>query len=189
LYWRLAQFRHESNNADEYAILVFETDNNEGTAAPYYRTIDLQLQDHVQLIDRFSALKTEPPVTVLNTQHAQAYQPGIFDTLTRRVTSFLTPTGPGQMADLPVMQDDPITAAYYYRTLPQFDQSSSETLILDEIFFANLLFRTAEDFPGDLDPFGNINTLESRGQLRMTDYVADIEYLESDYVGVTRSIS
>jgi hypothetical protein len=41
---------------------------------------------------------------------------------------------------------------------------------------------------GDLDPFGNINTMVSNGSLRMTDYV-DIEYLENDYVGASRSFS
>jgi hypothetical protein len=189
LYWRLAQTTHGALAQDEYAILGFETDTNLGTDASYGRFIDLQLREYVQFIDRTTVLANFGPELVYTTKHAQAYQPGIFDTLTRRVTSFLTPTGPGQMADLPVMQDDPITAAYYYRTLPQFDQSSSDTIILDQVVLANLQFRTVEDFPGDLDPFGNINTLESRGQLRMTDYVADIEYLESDYVGVTRSIS
>lgn len=41
---------------------------------------------------------------------------------------------------------------------------------------------------GDLDPFGNINTLDSRGILRMTNY-ADIEYLAEDYVGESRSFT
>ena len=47
--------------------------------------------------------------------------------------------------------------------------------------------RLAEN-SGDLDPFGNINTMVSNGSLRMTDYV-DIEYLENDYVGASRSFS
>ena len=47
--------------------------------------------------------------------------------------------------------------------------------------------RPAEN-SGDLDPFGNINTMVSNGSLRMTDYV-DIEYLENDYVGASRSFS
>ena len=60
----------------------------------------------------------------------------------------------------------------------------------DEIIISNLLFRTLESVlqQGDLDPFGNINTMVSNGFLRMTDYV-DIEYLENDYVGESRSFS
>jgi hypothetical protein len=191
LTWRIAQTTHGSGFNDEYAVLVFETDNNQGTEASYPRFIDLQLREFFQLFDQTTAdYRAGFPLSeVATSKHDLAYQPGIFDTFSRRVTSFLTPTGPGQMADLLLFSDDPIKEAYYYRTLPQFDQSSSDTIILDQVVLANLQFRSTEDFPGDLDPFGNINTLESRGQLRMTDYVADIEYLESDYVGVTRSIS
>lgn len=60
----------------------------------------------------------------------------------------------------------------------------------DEIIISNLLFRSLESIlqQGDLDPFGNINTMVSNGSLRMTDYV-DIEYLENDYVGESRSFS
>lgn len=189
LQWRIAQTTHSAGQDDEYGILVFETDNNQGTEARYPRFIDLQLRENLQLIDRSSAFADFAPRPYIATLNAQAYQPGIFDTLSRRITNFLTPTGPGQMSETPVLLDDPVKTAYYYRTLPQFDQNSSETIILDQIFFANLLFKDVLEFPGDLDPFGNINTLESRGQLRMTDYVADIDYLESDYVGETRSIS
>ena len=42
---------------------------------------------------------------------------------------------------------------------------------------------------GDLDPFGNINTLINRGTLRITNYVEDIDYFESDYIGESRTIS
>ncbi len=42
---------------------------------------------------------------------------------------------------------------------------------------------------GDLDPLNNINTLISRGTLRITNYVADIDYFEFDYVGESRIIS
>jgi hypothetical protein len=50
----------------------------------------------------------------------------------------------------------------------------------------NRMLRT--DLSGDLDPFGNINTMVSQGSLRMTNYV-DISYLENDYVGTSRSFS
>jgi hypothetical protein len=42
---------------------------------------------------------------------------------------------------------------------------------------------------GDLDPLNNINTLISRGSLRITNYVEDIDYFESDYIGESRIIS
>jgi hypothetical protein len=42
---------------------------------------------------------------------------------------------------------------------------------------------------GDLDPLNNINTLISRGSLRITNYVEEIDYFESDYVGESRIIS
>ena len=63
-----------------------------------------------------------------------------------------------------------------------------DLLATDDIIISNLLFRSAADLSGDLDPFGNINTMVSNGSLRMTDYV-DIEYLENDYVGESRSFS
>jgi hypothetical protein len=63
-----------------------------------------------------------------------------------------------------------------------------DLLATDDIMISNLLFRSAADLSGDLDPFGNINTMVSNGSLRMTDYV-DIEYLENDYVGESRSFS
>jgi len=67
-----------------------------------------------------------------------------------------------------------------------------DLLASDAVTISNLLFRTLEDTlidpQGDLDPFGNINTMVSNGSLRMTDYV-DIEYLENDYVGASRSFS
>jgi hypothetical protein len=60
----------------------------------------------------------------------------------------------------------------------------------DDVVISNLLFRTLESIlqQGDLDHNGNINTMVSNGFLRMTDYV-DIEYLENDYVGESRSFS
>lgn len=60
----------------------------------------------------------------------------------------------------------------------------------DSVIVSTLLFRTTESIlqQGDLDPFGNINTMVSNGFLRMTDYV-DIEYLDNDYVGESRSFS
>jgi hypothetical protein len=70
-------------------------------------------------------------------------------------------------------------------------QPRRETLLAeDSIIISNLLFRTLETVlqQGDLDPFGNINTMVSNGFLRMTDYV-DIEYLDNDYVGESRSFS
>jgi hypothetical protein len=48
--------------------------------------------------------------------------------------------------------------------------------------------RLFTDMSGDLDPLGNINTMVSLGTLRMTSYV-DIDYLESDYVGESRSFT
>lgn len=51
-----------------------------------------------------------------------------------------------------------------------------------------LLVRSLADQSGDLDGFGNINTMVSLGTLRMTSYV-DIDYLESDYVGESRSFT
>ena len=49
--------------------------------------------------------------------------------------------------------------------------------------------KASSEILGDLDPFGNINTLISRGTLRITNYVADIDYFETDYIGETRIIS
>ena len=49
--------------------------------------------------------------------------------------------------------------------------------------------KAPNEFSGDLDPFGNINTLISRGTLRITNYVDDIDYFESDYIGESRIIS
>jgi hypothetical protein len=48
------------------------------------------------------------------------------------------------------------------------------------------LQKTLTDKSGDLDPFGNINTLDSHGILRMTNY-ADLDYFAEDYVGELRS--
>jgi hypothetical protein len=63
-----------------------------------------------------------------------------------------------------------------------------DVMAADSATISNLLFRTLGSVlqQGDLDPFGNINTMVSNGSLRMTDYV-DIEYLENDYVGESRS--
>jgi hypothetical protein len=44
------------------------------------------------------------------------------------------------------------------------------------------------DLSGDLDRFGNINTLDSHGILRMTNY-ADLDYFAEDYVGESRSFT
>jgi hypothetical protein len=44
------------------------------------------------------------------------------------------------------------------------------------------------DLSGDLDRFGNINTLDSHGILRMTNY-ADLAYFAEDYVGESRSFT
>ena len=44
------------------------------------------------------------------------------------------------------------------------------------------------DLSGDLDPFGNINTMVGQGTLRMTNYV-DIDYLTENYVGESRSFT
>jgi hypothetical protein len=44
------------------------------------------------------------------------------------------------------------------------------------------------DNSGDLDLNGNINTVASYGNLRMTDY-ADIAYFDDDYVGEKRSFT
>jgi hypothetical protein len=64
-----------------------------------------------------------------------------------------------------------------------------DLLASDAVMISNLLFRGLDSaIQGDLDPFGNINTMVSNGSLRMTDYV-DIEYLENDYVGESRSFS
>ena len=64
-------------------------------------------------------------------------------------------------------------------------------LISDEVsFITGKWFGIAITEPiGDLDPFGNINTLINRGTLRITNYVEDIDYFESDYIGESRTIS
>jgi hypothetical protein len=58
----------------------------------------------------------------------------------------------------------------------------------DSVIISNLLFRTLTDNSGDLDSNGNINTMVSYGQLRMTNYV-DLDYLAEDFVGESRSFT
>ena len=64
-----------------------------------------------------------------------------------------------------------------------------DTTVNDVVGVARLLPRFFDDTLGDLDPLNNINTLISRGTLRITNYVADIDYFEFDYVGESRIIS
>ena len=59
----------------------------------------------------------------------------------------------------------------------------ADSLVISVLFPINVF-----DFPGDLDLNGNINTVASYGNLRMTDY-ADIDYFEDDYVGEKRSFT
>jgi hypothetical protein len=60
---------------------------------------------------------------------------------------------------------------------------------ITDLLVINVVFPVrAFDYPGDLDLNGNINTVASNGNLRMTDY-ADIDYFEDDFVGEKRSFT
>ena len=80
-----------------------------------------------------------------------------------------------------------ILGNFYYPPLKvdPFD----ELFITDSIIVTPGRLVSFDDRPEDLDPFGNINTLISRGTLRITNYVDDIDYFASDYIGETRIIS
>ena len=87
-----------------------------------------------------------------------------------------------------LFEDQQDMLEYLFRdTTKTADQDS---FTVNDIFaLEKLLTEAPADTPGDLDPFGNINTLISRGTLRITNYVEDIDYFESDYIGESRTIS
>jgi len=94
------------------------------------------------------------------------------------VTTFRLNNGSGQMFESLVIPDPAIlsTGSVKYDV-----QQSVDALVKDS---AKAL---PENF-GDLDPYGNINTVASIGKIRMTNYV-DIDYIEDDYVGDQRSFT
>jgi hypothetical protein len=67
---------------------------------------------------------------------------------------------------------------------PKVDSMEITDLLVINVVFPLRLF----DNSGDLDLNGNINTVASNGNLRMTDY-ADIDYFEDDFVGEKRSFT
>ena len=67
---------------------------------------------------------------------------------------------------------------------PKVDSTEITDLLVINVVFPVRAF----DYPGDLDLNGNINTVASNGNLRMTDY-ADIDYFEDDFVGEKRSFT
>jgi hypothetical protein len=80
-----------------------------------------------------------------------------------------------------------ILGNFYY---PPFKVDEFELILIsDDVVVIPGTTRSFDERFEDLDPFGNINTLISRGTLRITNYVDDIDYFASDYIGETRIIS
>jgi hypothetical protein len=94
------------------------------------------------------------------------------------VTTFRLNNGSGQMFESLVIPDPAIlsTGSVKYDV-----QQSQDLLIIGSV-------KALPENSGDLDPFGNINTVASIGKIRMTNYV-DIDYFSDDYVGDQRSFT
>jgi hypothetical protein len=74
------------------------------------------------------------------------------------------------------------------KTMYSDDGSFRSDTTIAQDGLSRYLQKTLTDKSGDLDPFGNINTLDSHGILRMTSYT-DIDYFTDDYVGESRSFT
>ena len=87
-------------------------------------------------------------------------------------------------------EDQPILGQYEGNFRYALTQGTKfESLLASDLATVSIiLIRSAEDQSGDLDGFGNINTMVSNGSLRMTDY-ADIDYIAEDYIGESRSFT